>query len=75
MDTTPGAMRSVTRARVTVAPRPLNTRTRWRSVIPRAAASAGWIQTSSWSARMRMGWLSWIEWVRARDFGLTSRSG
>src|SRR5207244_10149624 len=71
----PGAMRSVTRAGSVVAPRWLKTRTDWPSTIPRAAASVGWIHTSSRSARERIGWLSWIECVRARDFGVTSRSG
>src|SRR5262249_25522367 len=75
IDTQPGAMRSVTRAGRMVAPRWLNTRTRWPSRMPRAAASAGCIQTSSLSARERIGWLSWIECVRARDFGVQSRSG
>src|SRR6185436_1436653 len=75
METQPGAMRSVTRAGSTVAPRSLNTRTFWPSTMPRAAASAVFIQTSSRSARDRIGWLSWIECVRARDFGVTSLSG
>jgi hypothetical protein len=75
MDTQPGAMRSVTRAGSMVAPRWLNTRTRCPSVIPRAAASAGCIHTSSRSARERIGWLSWIECVRARDLGVDRRSG
>src|SRR5262249_35245609 len=62
IEMTPRAMRSVTRAGSTVEPRSLKTRTRWPSAIPRGAASAGWIHTSSRSARLRIGWLSWIEW-------------
>jgi len=75
METTPGAMRSVTRAGSRVAPRALKTRTAWPSTIPRAVASAVLIQTSSESTRERIGWLPWIECVRARDFGVTRRRG
>src|SRR4029453_15963213 len=75
MDTTPGAMRAVTFAGRRVAPRSLKTRTRCPSVMPRAAASAGWIQMSWRSARARIGWLSWIECVRARDLGDTQCRG
>src|SRR4030095_11295660 len=75
METTPGAMRSVTRAGSRVTPRPLKTRTISPSATPRAAASATLIQTSSTSARARTGWLPWIECVRARDLGVTRRRG
>src|SRR5690242_1505512 len=75
METTPGAIRSVTRAGSSVVPSALKTRTVWPSAIPRAAASAVLIQTSSESARERIGWLPWIECVRARDLGVTMRRG
>src|SRR6185369_10067689 len=75
IETTPGAMRSVTRAGSRVSPRALKTRTVRPSAIPRAAASAVLIQTSSESARERIGWFPWIECVRARDLGVTRRSG
>src|ERR1700716_354659 len=59
IETTPGAMRLLTFTR-----RPVE-----------RAASAVFIQTSSGSTRASSGWLSWIEWVRARDLGLHSISG
>src|SRR5215475_13903757 len=55
IETQPGAMRSVTRAGSTVAPRWLNTRTFCPSTMPRAAASDECIHTSSRSARERIG--------------------
>ena len=75
IDTTPRAMRSVTRAGTIVSPRSLNTRTICPSAMPRAAASPGWIHTSCLSTRASAGWLSWIECVRARDLGEISSSG
>ena len=75
IETTPGAIRSVTCAGRTVAPMSLKMRTRWPSAMPRAAASSGCIQTVSGSTRARCGWLPWILCVRARDFGVHRLSG
>ena len=68
-------MRLVTFTGSKVEPRSLNTRTISPFEMPRWLASAVFIQTSSGSTRASSGWLPWIEWVRARDFGLHSISG
>jgi hypothetical protein len=73
--TTPGRTWSVTSTSATNAPRSLNTRTVCPFLMPRAAASEGFIHSSSGSMRASCGWLPWIECVRARDLGLHSISG
>src|SRR4029450_8222328 len=69
MHTPPAAIRSVTLAGSTVAPRSLKTRTRCPSAMPRAAASAVWSQTSSRSGGGRT---SWVVSIRSCDLSTSS---
>ena len=74
--TQPGRARSVTRACNSKLPRSLNTRTRAPSVIPRAAASTGWISSAgSPSASRSDATLTNVEFRKLRAGGEMMASG